>query len=149
MRSGEWLHESGGKKQKAKAAHFHACWLFWLAWSLSTAASFSLFCAFFCLLAPDRNGLERSSELWSPLVISQAWRCTCSHLWRVRQQPPAAAHRSTSLPWLRRAGARSGDGAGKPTSVHVGRPHMVEPTAWFCVTIPPKNTQPQRPNLTV
>lgn len=85
-----WVKEYEGKhKDEAKAAHFHACWLFWVLRCSSFAASFR-FCAF-CLMGLDRKGLEHSSELWSPLVISQVWRCTCSHLWRDRQQPPIAS----------------------------------------------------------
>lgn len=98
--SAEWMFRLGERiwkpphfplhkrKEEANAAHFHACWLFWVLKFSSIAISF-LFCAF-SLVSLDRNGLERSSELWSPLVISQVWLCTCSHLWRDRQQPPIA-----------------------------------------------------------
>lgn len=86
----KWVKEYEGKhNEEAKAAYFHACWLFWVLRFSSIATSF-LFCAF-NLMGLDRNGLERSSELWSLLVISQVWHCTCSHLWRDQQQPPIAS----------------------------------------------------------
>ena len=94
-------------KEGAKAAHFHACWLFWLAQSLSTLPPFSGPC-----LLPPGSGQKWAWALVWALKSFGYQPSVALYLQPSVKGPPAATHRSTSLPWPRRAGASSGDGDG-------------------------------------
>lgn len=76
---------------------------------LTNPVPLSLFCAF---LPPG------SGKKWARALVDWALKSFGYHpsvalyLQPSVKGPPAAIHRSTSLPWPRGAGARSGDGAG-------------------------------------
>lgn len=98
-------------KEKAKAAHFHACWLFW---PPGPCLLLSPFCVR-CLLPPGSGQKWAWALVWA--LKSFGYQPSVAlYLQPSVKGPPAAARRSTSLPWLRGAGARSGDGLAEPLS---------------------------------
>lgn len=105
------LHKKQAEdKEWAKAAHFHACWLFWLPSPCLLLSPFSVLC-----LLPPGSGQKRAWALVWALKSFGYQPSVALYLQPSVKGPPAATHRSTSLPWPRGAIARSGDGAGSGT----------------------------------
>lgn len=97
-------------RKGAKAAHCHACWLFWLPRPTLLPSSFSVLC-----LLPPGSGQKWASAFYWALKSFGFQPSVALYLQPSVKGPPAATHRSTSLPWPRGSGARSGDGAGRGT----------------------------------
>lgn len=127
MRSGGWLRKNMSERRerkRAKAAHFHACWLFWLPQSPSIA--FSFLCS-----------VPFASWLWTETGLST--RLSFEVLWlsATRGGVPAAicegatsSRQSLYFPSMNKRGrSQEWRWGWQWHLVHVGQPHMVEPIA--------------------